>query len=233
MFRTNTFLMRAAAGVGILWLGQLSKAQPGPSPASQASNSFVVVFNSPTLPADAANRVQAAGGRVTATLPSVGVLMAAATTVDRATFLQNLRKDTAIQAADYDVVLSLIAPAQITSDPAGSPATDIAHPGPTFSSALPADFFYTSSPQQWAVKRVGAQGGGIPGGSNGAWDVTKGAGVKIAILDTGVNPEHPDVSGQLIFNRALTSYNPAIWGAQNCEVPDPADPNGLRDLPVD
>src|SRR5215469_1424712 len=232
MFRTNTFLMRAAAGVGILWLGQLSKAQPGPSPASQASNSFVVVFNSPTLPADAANRVQAAGGRVTATMPSAGVLAAAATTVDRATFLQNLRNDTAIKAADYDIVLSLIAPAQITSDPAGSPATDVAHPGPTFSSALPADFFYTSSPQQWSVKRVGAQGGGIAGGSNGAWDTTKGAGIKIAILDTGVNPEHLDVSGNLIFNATFTSYTPD-FGPQNCEVPDPADPNHLRDLTVD
>src|SRR5215470_1688360 len=157
MVRTNTFLMRAAAGIGILWLSQLAQAQPGPSPATQASNSFVVVFNSQTLPADAASRVQAAGGRVTATLPSAGVLVAAATTVDRATFLQNLRKDTVIQDADYDVLLSLIAPAQIAMDPAVSPATDIPHPGPTFSSTLPADFFYTSSPQQWAVKRVGAQ----------------------------------------------------------------------------
>ena len=233
MVRTHTFLMRAAAGVGILWLSQLSLAQPGPSPATQASNSFVVVFNSPTLPADAASRVQAAGGRVTVALPSAGVLAAAATTVDRATFLQNLRKDTAIQAADYDVVLNLIAPAQIASDPAASPATDVAHPGPTFSSALPADFFYTSSPQQWSVKLIGAQGGGVAGGSNGAWDFTKGSGAKIAILDTGVNPAHPDVSGNLIFNATFTSYNSADFGPQNCEVPDPADPNHLRDLPLD
>ena len=165
MVRTNAFLVRAAVGFGMLLLGHLSQAQPGASPASQASNSFVVVFNSQILPADAASHVQAAGGKVTATLSSVGVLMAAATTVDRATFLQNLRKDTAIQDADYDVLLSLIAPAQIAMDPVVSPATDIPHPGPTFSSTLPADFFYTSSPQQWAVKRVGAQGGGIAGGA--------------------------------------------------------------------
>jgi subtilisin family serine protease len=233
MVTTNAFLVRAAVGFGMLLLGHLSQAQPGASPASQASNSFVVVFNSQILPTDAASHVQAAGGKVTATLPSVGVLMAAATTVDRATFLQNLRKDTAIQDADYDVLLSLIAPAQIAMDPVVSPATDIPHPGPTFSSTLPADFFYTSSPQQWAVKRVGAQGGGIPGGSNGAWDTTKGLGAKIAILDTGVNPEHPDVSGNLIFNATFTSYSSAEFGLQNCEVPDPADPNHLRDLAVD
>jgi subtilisin family serine protease len=233
MVRTNAFLVRSAVGFGMLLLGQLSQAQPGPSQAAQAANSFVVVFNFQTLPADAASRVQAAGGRVTATLPSVGVLAATATTVDRATFLQNLRKDTAIQDADYDVLLSLIAPAQMAMDLGVSPATDIPHPGPTFSSALPADFFYTSSPQQWAVKRLGAQGGGIPGGGSGAWDTTKGLGAKIAILDTGVNPDHPDVSGNLIFNATFTSYNSAEFGPQNCEVPDPADPNHLRDLAVD
>lgn len=233
MARTNTFLMRAIAGVGMLLLSQLSQAQLGPSSATQASNSFVVVFNSQTLPADAASHVQAAGGRVIATLPFVGVLVAAATTVDSATFLQNLRRDAAVQNADFDILLSLIAPSQIAMDPGVSPATDIAHPGPTFSSALPADFFYTSSPQQWSVKRVGAQGGGIPGGGPGAWDITKGLGAKIAILDTGVNPAHPDVANQVIFNATFTSYDSANFGPQNCEVPDPADPNHLRDLTVD
>jgi subtilisin family serine protease len=225
--------MRAAVGAGLLLLSQLSQAQLGPGPANQASNSFVVVFHSAALPADAASHVQAAGGTVTATLPSVGVLVAAATTVDGATFLRNLRKDTVIQDVDYDVLLSLIAPTEIAVDASVSPSTDIAHPGPTFSSALPADFFYTSSPQQWSVKRVGAQGGGIPGGEAGAWDITKGFGSKIAILDTGVNPVHPDVSGNLILNATFTSYNPAEFGPQNCEVPDPADPNHQRDLAVD
>ena len=231
MVRTNTFLMRITAGAAMLLLSQVTQAQPVPSPATQASNSFVVVFNSQTLPPDAAQHVQAAGGTVTSSLPSVGVVVATAKTADNATFLRNLRKDSAIQTADYDVLLNLIGPAGIATDPGG--ATDVAHPGPTFSSSLPADFFYTSSPQQWSVKRVGAQGGGITGGSNGAWDTTKGLGAKIAILDTGVNPAHPDVTGNLIFNAAITSYNAIDFGPQNCEVPDPADPNHLRDLPVD
>ena len=196
-------------------------------------NSIVVVFQGQTLPADAAARVQKAGGAVVSTMANVGVLVARPAKVDSATLIQNLKKDSAILGADYDRMLSLIAPGQVASETGPITQTDIAHPGPTFSNLLPADFFYTSSPQMWSVKRVGAQGGGIPGGSGGAWDTTKGAGAKIAILDTGVNPAHPDVSGNLIFNATFTSYDPASFGPQNCEVPDPTDPNQMRDLPVD
>ncbi len=196
-------------------------------------NSIIVVFNNQTLPADAAARVQRAGGTVVATMDNVGLLVARPGNADSAGLIRNLKKDNAILDADYDRMLSLIGPNQVAHEASPIPQDDVPHPGPTFSSSLPADFFYTSSPQQWAVKRVGAQGGGIAGGSNGAWDITKGAGAKIAILDTGVNPEHPDVSGNLIFNATFTSYDTVNFGPQNCEVPDPADPNQLRDLPVD
>jgi subtilisin family serine protease len=198
-------------------------------------NSIIVVFQGQTLPADAAQHVQKAGGVVVSAMNQVGVLVARPVTVDGSTLIQNLKKDSVILDADFDRILTLIEPDRVATEAAPVTQTDIAHPGPTFSSALPADFFYTSSPQDWAVKRVGAQGGGIAGGSNGAWDTTKGAGVKIAILDTGVNPAHPDVSGsaKLITNAVFSSYDPDSFGPQNCEVPDPADPNHLRDLPVD
>ena len=209
-------------------LAAFSVAQEAPI----ISDSIIVVFQNQTLPADAAARVQRAGGAVVSTMNNVGVLVARPATVNSAALINNLKKDSAILDADYDRMLSLIAPSQVASEMGPISQTDIAQPGPTFSSALPADFFYTSSPQQWAVKRVGAQGGGIAGGANGAWDITKGAGVKIAILDTGVNPEHLDVSGNLILNATFTSYTPD-FGPQNCEVPDPADPNHLRDLTVD
>ncbi len=195
-------------------------------------DSIIVVFQGQTLPADAAQHVQNAGGAVVSAMNSVGVLVARPATVDGSTLITNLKKDSAVLGADFDRILTLIAPDRISDETGPVTQTDIAHPGPTFSSALPADFFYTSSPQMWSVKRVGAQGGGIAGGSNGAWDVTKGAGAKIAILDTGVNPVHPDVSGQLIFNKALTYFDSAAFGPQNCEVPDPLG-DGLQDLAVD
>jgi subtilisin family serine protease len=193
------------------------------------ANSVILVFQGQTLPADAAARVQRAGGTIVSTMDSVGVAVARPATVDSSTLIRNLKKDSAILDADYDRMLSLPAPDLVVTETGPTPLDDIPHPGPTFSSSLPADFFYTSSPQQWAVKRVGAQGGGIAGGSNGAWDVTKGAGVKVAILDTGVNPEHPDVSGNLIFNATFTSYDSVNFGPQNCEVPGSAG----SDLTVD
>jgi lantibiotic leader peptide-processing serine protease len=211
--------------------GQVTPVNPGRT----VPDRIVVVFRSATLPSDADDRVRKAGGRIVDNLAPVGVLIVAPASVNGATLVARLRADAAILNADYDLIVDLLRPAAIAEDEGAtlSPATDLAHPLPTFSPALPADFFYTSSPQQWAVKRVGAQGGGVPGGGPGAWDLTKGLGTKIAILDTGVNSLHPDVSENLIFNRALTFDLPA-FGTPNCEVPDamnvpfdlPADQNG-------
>src|SRR4029453_6100157 len=202
-------------------------AVPGRAQVREAqvvTTRVLAVFQAQSLPADAAQLAQKAGGKITASLAEAGVLVAEAVSVDGATLLENLRRDNAILFADYDRVFNLIAPTAISADQDTStcPQSHLPHPLPTFSPALPADFFYTSSPQQWSVKRVGATGGGVSGGGPGAWDVTKGAGVKIAILDTGIDPVHPDVSGNLIFNRSLTFDLPALF-TPNCEVPDSAN----------
>ena len=41
----------------------------------------------------------------------------------------------------------------------------------------------------------------------GAWDVTRGGGVTVAILDTGVNASHEDLSGKLVAGRNVVSNN--------------------------
>jgi subtilisin family serine protease len=199
--------------------------------AGPVANRVIVLFSENSVPADAANRVARAGGKLAETLDAVGIAVATPATVDGATLINNLRKDSAVTDADFDYTIRLIGPRQVAGDAVPiSPDTHFPHPLPTFS-ALPPDFFYTSSPQEWSVKRVGAQGGGVPGGGPGAWDVTKGAGAKIAMLDTGVNPAHPDLSPNLIFNAALTFDIPGAFGTPNCEVPDPANPP--FDLPAD
>ncbi len=62
------------------------------------------------------------------------------------------------------------------------------------------DSFY-NSPQGWAVRQAGGFGHGVPGGSaSGPWDRTLGAGVRLAILDSGVDELHPDIAPNLGLN---------------------------------
>ncbi len=232
-----TLLVVLGVAVVLLTVPRPAQAQQGAQAASNVTSRIIAVFNSNTSPADASARVQNAGGQVVLNLDSVGIVVASPVSVDGATLLQNLRKDPAILGADYDLLLNVIQPADFAADDdlGLSPDVDPPQPLPTFSSALPADFFYTSSPQMWSVKRVGAAGGGIPtpagDPTTGAWDVTFGAGAKIAILDVGVNPAHKDVKDNLIFNQAVTFYDASIFGAPNCEVPDASNPP--FDLPID
>jgi lantibiotic leader peptide-processing serine protease len=235
MENKRNLILVGLLGLLALTLGRSATAQV--KEALKVPDSIVVVFQGQPLPADAADRVQRAGGKVVSSLDEVGILVASPVLVDANMLIRNLRKDSAILDADYDLVLELVPPAQVSVEEENdlSPETHFPHPLPTFSPALPPDFFYTSTPQQWSVKRVGAAGGGVPAPpgdpTTGAWDVTKGDGAKIAILDTGVNTTHPDVGANLIFNRALTFDIPAAFGTPNCEVPDTSNPP--FDLPFD
>jgi len=231
----------AAAGSVLILTGtigsQTTRAQQSATVAEApiVPDRIVVIFNGNTLPADAAARIAAAGGQLVHEIGAVGIAVVSPYTVDGASLIRNLHNDPAILDADYDRMVGLIAPTQIAADDTVDVSPDmLPHPLPTFSTALPPDFFYTSTPQQWPAKRIGAAGGGIatpPGApTSGAWDVTFGAGAKIAILDTGVNPVHPDVKDNLIFNLAVTSYS-AAFGTPNCEVPDASNPP--FDLPAD
>lgn len=65
----------------------------------------------------------------------------------------------------------------------------------------PYDTYYTSTPQGWAVQQVGGYGNNVPGGpAHGPWDTTMGKGVRIAIIDSGVDQTHPDIAPNLALN---------------------------------
>ena len=81
-----------------------------------------------------------------------------------------------------------------------------------------------NSPQGWAVRAAGGYGDSIPGGAAlGPWNTSLGAGVRIAILDSGVDANHPDISPNLALN--LSEINQAALPSP-CDDGSPQDQSG-------
>ncbi len=68
----------------------------------------------------------------------------------------------------------------------------------------PNDSYFT---YQYALNNTGQSGGtaGDDIGAESAWNVTKGNGVKVAILDTGINLNQPDLAGKVIVQKSFVS----------------------------
>jgi subtilisin family serine protease len=79
----------------------------------------------------------------------------------------------------------------------------VAWPTPAVAASYPNDPYYA---RQWYLKRIGAPA---------AWKTTKGKGITIAIVDTGINPTHADLKGKLV-----KGFDTIRGGASN------TDPNG-------
>jgi subtilisin family serine protease len=94
---------------------------------------------------------------------------------------------------------------------------------PTPPATPPYDTFYTT-PQSWAVQQVGGYGNNVPGGpAQGPWNTTMGKGVRIAILDSGVDATHPDISPNLALN--LTEVDQTAFPSA-CDDGTPQDQQG-------
>jgi subtilisin family serine protease len=79
-------------------------------------------------------------------------------------------------------------------------------PGSTAKRSGPIQLNVTSdaayaTPAGWAVRAAGGYGAGLDGGtSTGPWNVSMGAGVRIAVLDSGIDEHHPDLAPNLALN---------------------------------
>jgi lantibiotic leader peptide-processing serine protease len=99
----------------------------------------------------------------------------------------------------FSVVLGPVHPRPTGPEPIHGPTHGPATPVPPFVPP-PTDTFY-NSPQGWAVRQVGGYGNNVPGGpAHGPWDTSMGKGVRIAILDSGVDAHHPDIAPNLALN---------------------------------
>lgn len=86
------------------------------------------------------------------------------------------------------------------------------------------DSLYSATPQGWAVKAVGGFGKGFDGGiAVGPWNTTLGRGVRIAVLDSGVDANHPDIAPNLALN--LSEVDPSTQPS-SCDDGSPQDQQG-------
>jgi subtilisin family serine protease len=69
---------------------------------------------------------------------------------------------------------------------------------PSALAAAPAQADQVRSAQQWVLDMVNAQA---------AWAVTQGAGVTVAVIDSGVNPDASDLAGSVITGPDLTGVH--------------------------
>jgi subtilisin family serine protease len=163
--------------------------------AAAAADRYVVVFKTEaSLPTDAGDRVRRAGGRPTRVLPAIGTIVASGDAV----FAELMARDRDVLAVGIERLRRRPPSVAIPFDPARTSAPEAA---PT-----PADNLYFF---QWNMRRIGAPA---------VWSrfplSTGGRRPIVALLDSGVADDHPDLAGQVVATNA-TSYCNTPGGSAN------------------
>jgi lantibiotic leader peptide-processing serine protease len=149
------------------------------APGVQATGRHLVVFSSNNrVPRDFGQRVTALQGEVDVTYPGIGVAVVSGLSDDAAATLQAF-DDT--QHVERDVEVQWIDPIHegIEAAAVESATEATANPAGAFFYARQWHLRAISADQAWAAGRVGSPN------------------VKVAILDTGLSPTHPDLVGRI------------------------------------
>ncbi len=207
---------------------------------------YLVLYHNATIPADAESRVALAGVRLTRRSEHFGIAaVQSAASEDDTTTLRRLAAQPNVDYVLHDRIVSAhslrVQTIPTTTIPATTiPATTSTQTSTTSTGRLPThgpinkqspvipppppyDAFYTT-PQSWAVQQVGGYGNNIPGGpAHGPWDTTMGSGVRIAIIDSGVDQTHPDIAPNLALN--LSEVDQTAYPSP-CDDGTPQDQSG-------
>ena len=208
--------------VGFLFVSALrARAQQPPSPLGAAvPHRYLVAYRNGVLPANVQSGARLAGMHILRGYAPFGIaVLDTSADPDEISTLAALRADPAVDYVIHDRILS-----------AHSLILRPIFPGNfavTIGVSAPYDTYYTSSPQQWAVLQSGGFGAGVPGGPvHGPWDTTMGAGVRIAILDSGVDRFHPDIAPNLALNLSEIDQSSATGLPSPCDDGSPQDQQG-------
>jgi subtilisin family serine protease len=235
----------ARAAILMLFLTRLAGAQIDTT--SIAPHRYLVLYRNATIPGDAESRVASAGAHLVHRNEHFGIAAVESTVgEDDATTLRRLATQPNVDYVLHDRIVSAhrlrlraITPASIGIDGTGqspSPTTPIGRlptHGPILTAPTPSlppppppppyDTYYTT-PQSWAVQQVGGYGNNVPGGpAHGPWDTTMGKGVRIAIIDSGVDQTHPDIAPNLALN--LSEVDQSAYPSA-CDDGTPQDQTG-------
>jgi lantibiotic leader peptide-processing serine protease len=168
--------------------------------AADPVSRYVVLFKNEQIPADAPQLIAAAAGRIVKTFPSAGIVIATSANPD---FASSLAFSTPVES---------VSSARFRPLPGCTP-----HPGGV---VAPADDFF--SRYQWNIRRVKA---------DKAWRITRGShNSTVAVIDTGVAWNHPDLNSNVIYAACFTSAGSCAWngatGSCPCTPYPDLDPHG-------
>jgi subtilisin family serine protease len=162
---------KAVAALAALCLLVALLAVSAGAGAAPAPKSYLILAKGEKLPANVAAQVQAAGGTLTSTIPQVGIAVASTTSAD---FKAKASK---IGSVVPNVRIDLV-------DPSKNVVADFASPP---SSGDDDELFDL----QWGHDAIDAPE---------AWNAgERGDGVRVAVLDTGFDLDHPDLAPNIDF----------------------------------
>ena len=142
--------------------------------AASAPKSYLILAKGEKLPANVAAQVQAAGGTLTSTIPQVGIAVASTTSVD---FKAKAAK---IGTVVPNVKIQLVDPLRTVE----GPIVDFANPPSSGDNDAFFDLQYghdtVDAPEAWNAGE-------------------RGDGVRVAVLDTGFDTDHPDLAPNVDF----------------------------------
>ncbi len=140
------------------------------------------------IPEDFADRVAALGGSLTRALPEIGVALTVGLSDDAAAELEG---SPGVAGADRDILVQWIPPNEHFDLMAPDDAS-----GETDQSGAESFAVW-----QWNLRQIAA---------DQAWLTTnQGQGITVAVLDTGTDPNHPDLAGKidLVNSASVLSFN--------------------------
>jgi subtilisin family serine protease len=221
----------------LLAFGLRLHAQQLPSPIGAAvPHRYLVAYRDGSVPSNAQARIHAnfaaASVRVVGNNPfGIAVLdTSASTAADEAATIATIAADPNVEFVIHDRVLSahsLILRPVLSAITGIATGTTTQGSAPTQSTIPPYDTYYASSPQNWDVLQAGGYGAGVSGGpAHGPWNTTMGAGVRIAILDSGVDANHPDIAPNLALNLSEIDQSAATGMPSACDDGSPQDQQG-------